>query len=102
MTSSRPWKIFFLLVLAPVFLICPSKIGITSYFVFVALWMSMSSSQETYEPLDYFPWNEVNVVRKRKPVSTVVQCDVKHVMDVKPDYDYLTHYNVDGVEQNDQ
>ena len=94
--------VLLLIVMAPVFTICPSKMGITVYFICVATWLSMHNVQENYEPLNYFPWNEVNVVRKRKPVSTVIQCDVKHVMDVKPDYDYLTHYNVDGINQEDQ
>lgn len=39
-----------------------------------ALYFHYTSSAEKYERMDFFPWNEVNIVKKRIPQSTVIDC----------------------------
>jgi hypothetical protein len=31
-------------------------------------------ARESYDRMDFFPWNEANLVRKRHPNSTVIDC----------------------------
>lgn len=92
--SSTKWEILFLILAAPLFAMKP--FAMVCYFVLITLMMLWLSRQEECFTtiMDYFPWNEVNVVRKRNKESTVVQCDVSNVMDVRPEYDYLWKYDV--------
>lgn len=32
------------------------------------------NTSETYDRMDFFPWNEANLVKKRHPNSTVIDC----------------------------
>lgn len=91
MVSFR-WQIMVFILMTPLFVSRPTIMA--AWFVCATLclvWLSRSS--EGFETImDYFPWNEVNVVHKRNKESTVVQCNVKNVMDVRPDYDVVRAY----------
>lgn len=52
--------------------------GMSLFLFFVvfcaALVFHHKSPIEKYERMDFFPWNEVNIVKKRIPQSTVIDC----------------------------
>lgn len=56
-------------------------------FGFLIIWtglvIMMARRREGFERGNYFPWNEVNVVRKRVPGSTVVECSWSYVRDAR-------------------
>lgn len=41
---------------------------------FLALVYHNKFVMERYDRMDFFPWNEVNIVKKRIPQSTVIDC----------------------------
>jgi hypothetical protein len=45
------------------------------FAVFIcAIAFHLRSHTEKYERMDFFPWNEANLVKKRHPNSTVIDC----------------------------
>lgn len=68
--------IIVLLLSIPLFPLLNKKLSMLLFFVVScsALAFHYTRPAETYERMDFFPWNEVNIVRKRIPQSTVIDC----------------------------
>lgn len=45
-----------------------------SVFALAILYYVKEEEKENYDRMDFFPWNEVNLVKKRIPNSTVIDC----------------------------
>lgn len=78
----RNEQIFFILLVAPVFLfpIMASFNKRSALLLFSAVFVCvvffyLRTSVENYERMDFFPWNEANLVRKRDRDSTVIDCE---------------------------
>ena len=64
----------------------------SSIYFFIVMFIVLSSAilsnnNEGYKRMNYFPWNEANLVVKRIPESTTIDCSWSFVKDGKP-FDY--------------
>ena len=46
----------------------------SAVFVCASVFHLKTFTEENYERMDFFPWNEANLVKKRDPNSTVIDC----------------------------
>lgn len=67
------------LLLVVLFTIVSSKILVVSYILcsvgLIILLIVSTRQRESYSRMDVFPWNEANLVVKRNPNSTVIDCN---------------------------
>ena len=42
--------------------------------VLLLVFYQKNKTEEMYDEMDFFPWNEVNIVKKRNRESTVIDC----------------------------
>lgn len=68
----------FSLVLFTVLVHVHPKLSLLFFGLVVVLMLVYShmtaTALEPYDPMDFFPWNEARLVRKRDPNSTVIDC----------------------------
>lgn len=69
-------SLLFSLLLFPVVAMFHKKTAIFLYYAvgLLAIIYYMKEEKEAYDRMDFFPWNEVNLVKKRTPNSTVIDC----------------------------
>jgi hypothetical protein len=70
----------------------------TAVFCAALVYTQKYSTEHYKNKMDFFPWNEVNLVKKRSPESTVIDCAWRLDQKDNPDIFYmddpvLSHYS---------